>query len=146
MEPAKEPTPRPSFLLGYVHGCLNPHLKDRECLCIRLGYDEIRSASELCMAAAQGNVGLIKRYILAGINVNAADYDKRTALHIAAADGCLEVVSHSPTSPHARLCMGHGMLALNVLSQPGRWCIGECPSLPQMEAQHEGRKMTFHLR
>lgn len=59
----------------------------------RLGYDEITSASELCNAAAQGNVGLIKRYIAAGINVNAADYDKRTALHIAAADGCLEAVS-----------------------------------------------------
>ena len=35
---------------------------------------------------------LIRHYIKAGINVNAADYDKRTALHIAAADGCLEAV------------------------------------------------------
>lgn len=36
---------------------------------------------------------LIRHYMKGGINVNAADYDKRTALHIAAADGCLEVVS-----------------------------------------------------
>lgn len=58
----------------------------------RLGFDEIKSASELCTAAAQGKVDLIRHYIKAGINVNAADYDKRTALHIAAADGCLEAV------------------------------------------------------
>ena len=59
----------------------------------RLGFDEIKSASELCTAAAQGKVDLIRHYIKGGINVNAADYDKRTALHIAAADGCLEAVS-----------------------------------------------------
>lgn len=61
----------------------------------RLGFDEIRSASELCTAAAQGNSDLIRRYIKAGINVNAADYDKRTALHIAAAEGNLDVVRSS---------------------------------------------------
>jgi glutaminase len=65
----------------------------------RLGFDEIRSASEMCTAAAQGNVDLIRRYIKAGINVNAADYDKRTALHIAAAEGNLEVVRAPPTLP-----------------------------------------------
>ena len=59
----------------------------------RLGFDEIRSASELCTAAAQGKVDLIRHYIKGGINVDAADYDKRTALHIAAADGCLDAVS-----------------------------------------------------
>ena len=65
----------------------------------RLGFDEIKSASELCTAAAQGKVDLIKHYIKAGINVNAADYDKRTALHIAAADGCLEAVRRTATFP-----------------------------------------------
>ena len=65
----------------------------------RLGFDEIKSASELCTAAAQGKVDLIKHYIKAGINVNAADYDKRTALHIAAADGCLEAVRRIATFP-----------------------------------------------
>ena len=61
----------------------------------RLGFDEIRSAAELCTAAAKGNVTLIKGYIKAGMNVNAADYDKRTALHIASAEGNLEVVRSS---------------------------------------------------
>ena len=64
----------------------------------RLGFDEIKSASELCTAAAQGKVDLIRHYIKAGINVNAADYDKRTALHIAAADGCLEAVRRMASS------------------------------------------------
>ena len=41
---------------------------------------------------------LIRHYIKGGINVDAADYDKRTALHIAAADGCLEVVRPPPLS------------------------------------------------
>ena len=66
-------------------------------MCCRLGFDEIKSASELCTAAAQGKVDLIRHYIKAGINVNAADYDKRTALHIAAADGCLEAVRRMAT-------------------------------------------------
>ena len=65
----------------------------------RLGFDEIRSAAELCTAAAKGNCGLIRGYIRAGINVDAADYDKRTALHIAAADGNLEVVRRSARPP-----------------------------------------------
>ena len=42
---------------------------------------------------------LIRHYIKAGINVNAADYDKRTALHVAAADGCLEAVRRLATFP-----------------------------------------------
>ena len=68
-------------------------------MCCRLGFDEIKSASELCTAAAQGKVDLIRHYIKAGINVNAADYDKRTALHIAAADGCLEAVRRMAIFP-----------------------------------------------
>ena len=69
-------------------------------LACRLGFDEIKSASELCTAAAQGKVDLIRHYIKGGINVDAADYDKRTALHIAAADGCLDAVSPPPLSSH----------------------------------------------
>ena len=76
-----------SCMASWVHteGLYAPHL-------CRLGFDEIKSASELCTAVAQGKVDLIRHYIKAGININAADYDKRTALHIAAADGCLEAV------------------------------------------------------
>ena len=76
----------------YVKCAVGPNLFRTSWTC-RLGFDEIKSASELCTAAAQGKVDLITHYIKGGINVDAADYDKRTALHIAAADGCLEAVS-----------------------------------------------------
>jgi hypothetical protein len=52
-------------------------------LCIQ----ESQAASILCQAVFDGNIMLLKRLVKAGINVNAADYDKRTASHIAAAEG-----------------------------------------------------------
>jgi hypothetical protein len=45
------------------------------------------AASVLCQAVFDGDVVLLKRLLKAGIQVNAADYDKRTAAHIAAAEG-----------------------------------------------------------
>jgi glutaminase len=49
-------------------------------------------ASLLCEAAAEGKLGLLRRYIAAGADVNAADYDRRTPMHIAAAEGKLSLV------------------------------------------------------
>eukprot|EP00985_Skeletonema_marinoi_P028341 scaffold24588_cov88-Skeletonema_marinoi.AAC.1 len=46
-----------------------------------------QAAALLCCAVYDGDILLIKRLLKAGINVNAADYDKRTASHIAAAEG-----------------------------------------------------------
>ena len=84
----------------------------------RLGFDEIRSAAELCTAAAKGNVALIRGYIRAGINVDAADYDKRTALHIAAAEGALDVVrSIAQSKFYARSTVMHHMAAAGVREQ-----------------------------
>ena len=40
-----------------------------------------------CELARQGDVDRIKLLLLAGCNVNAADYDKRTCLHLAASEG-----------------------------------------------------------
>jgi ankyrin repeat protein len=45
------------------------------------------AASTLCQAVFDGDILLLKRLLQAGIQVNAADYDKRTAAHIAAAEG-----------------------------------------------------------
>ena len=42
---------------------------------------------ELCFAASQGDLGKVKRMKLAGVDLNQADYDSRTALHLAAAEG-----------------------------------------------------------
>jgi ankyrin repeat protein len=40
-------------------------------------------------------VPLLRRYIKAGITVNAANFDQRTALHVAAAEGNLAAVRRS---------------------------------------------------
>jgi ankyrin repeat protein/CRP-like cAMP-binding protein len=48
---------------------------------------ESQAASVLCQAVFDCDIMLLKRLVKAGINVNAADYDKRTASHIAAAEG-----------------------------------------------------------
>jgi glutaminase len=41
---------------------------------------------------ATGDLQDVKRMIMAGIDVNKADYDGRTALHLAASEGHLDIV------------------------------------------------------
>eukprot|EP00986_Skeletonema_menzelii_P015350 scaffold11569_cov157-Skeletonema_menzelii.AAC.3 len=52
-----------------------------------LGMPDSQAAAVLCQAVYDGDILYLKRLLRAGINVNAADYDKRTASHIAAAEG-----------------------------------------------------------
>lgn len=49
--------------------------------------DERLAASVICQAVSDGDSTLLRRLLQAGIPVNAADYDRRTASHIAAAEG-----------------------------------------------------------
>jgi ankyrin repeat protein len=44
-------------------------------------------ATVLCQTVMDGDILFLRRLLRANINVNAADYDKRTAAHIAAAEG-----------------------------------------------------------
>jgi potassium channel len=53
----------------------------------KLCMSEHNAASVLCQTVSDGDIVLLKRLLRAGINPNAADYDKRTAAHIAAAEG-----------------------------------------------------------
>jgi len=53
----------------------------------KLCMPESLAASVLCQAVFDGDIVLLKRLLQAGIQVDAADYDKRTAAHIAAAEG-----------------------------------------------------------
>lgn len=46
---------------------------------------------ELCFSAASGNVDNVRKILDSGTEVNSVDYDRRTALHIAASEGHLEV-------------------------------------------------------
>lgn len=52
----------------------------------------VTTAAYLCTAVFDGDLQLLRRLISAGANVNAFDYDRRTATHIAAADGNLSMV------------------------------------------------------
>lgn len=52
-----------------------------------------QSAALLCAAVSEGDLALLRRLLHARADPNVGDYDKRTALHIAAADCNLPVVS-----------------------------------------------------
>lgn len=52
---------------------------------------EVNSVVNLLFGAANGDVSAIRRFALTGMNMSAADYDGRTALHLAAAEGQLSV-------------------------------------------------------
>jgi len=50
------------------------------------------TANQLCEKAALGDLAGVRALVSAGANVNAVDYDFRSCLHIAAANGHLELV------------------------------------------------------
>lgn len=51
-----------------------------------------KAASDLCAAAANNDVSTVVAMIESGVNVDAADYDARSALHLAASEGHTEMV------------------------------------------------------
>uniref|UniRef100_A0A665VSB6 glutaminase n=1 Tax=Echeneis naucrates TaxID=173247 RepID=A0A665VSB6_ECHNA len=57
------------------------------CLCLS-GHQIIN----VLLAAFKGDVQSLRRYFLSGVDVNVVDYDGRTALHVAAAEGHTEVI------------------------------------------------------
>ena len=50
------------------------------------------SPTALCDAAASNDVDGLRKIVQAGGDVNKGDYDRRTAIHLAASEGKLEVV------------------------------------------------------
>jgi ankyrin repeat protein len=58
----------------------------------KLGFSGVKAATVLCTCVFDGNMPLLKRYLAAGVSINAGDYDLRTALHISAAEGNLTAV------------------------------------------------------
>uniref|UniRef100_A0A3B4VFG7 glutaminase n=2 Tax=Seriola dumerili TaxID=41447 RepID=A0A3B4VFG7_SERDU len=63
-----------------------------------LAYRQWKTESEgyqimnVLLAAFKGDVQSLRRYFLSGVDVNAVDYDGRSALHVAAAEGHTEVI------------------------------------------------------
>eukprot|EP00439_Symbiodinium_sp_Y106_P012988 s5629_g1.t3 len=57
------------------------------------GRTKLHMAGELCNAAIEGDIAELKSLLEAGYDVDAGDYDRRAAIHIAAAEGRDEVVA-----------------------------------------------------
>jgi len=59
------------------------------------GVAEVASSlcEQLCESAAEGDADTVKRLLAAGADANGGDYDKRTALHLAASEGHAGVVA-----------------------------------------------------
>ena len=49
-------------------------------------------SAALCSAAARGDSDMLRLLVSQGLNIDQGDYDKRTALHLAASEGLLQVV------------------------------------------------------
>jgi len=58
----------------------------------RLGFDESKASGELCELARTGDIEGIRLLVDCGIDAGAADYDQRTALHLAASMGNKHIV------------------------------------------------------
>ena len=48
---------------------------------------KLEDALAICWAAAQGDLQELQRLVACGVDLNAADYDGRTGLHLAASEG-----------------------------------------------------------
>lgn len=59
---------------------------------VRKTETKLNGVMSLCWAAAHGDINEIQRLIAGGTDLDEADYDGRTALHLAASEGHLEVV------------------------------------------------------
>ena len=49
---------------------------------------------DVCWAASEGDLTGIRRLVVEGVDLNDADYDGRTAIHLAASEGRVEVVAY----------------------------------------------------
>lgn len=92
----------------------------------RLDLPSTEAAAHVCTCVFDCNVPLLRRFIKAGIAVNAGNFDKRTALHVAAAEGNLAAVR----TCHL-LCSDRLSLLCNLLPE----CTHHI--MPPIDAMHE---------
>ena len=98
-------------------------INPRRRLAVRTADDPVR----LCAAAARGDLIELRRLVARGVDVNLADYDGRTALHLAASDGREDAV---------RFLLSHHAL----VAARDRW-----KSTPMDDAEREGHSRIVEL-
>lgn len=76
----------------------------------RLPGKEIDDTGRLCSCVFLGDLPLLRRLLRCGIRADSQDYDKRAALHIAAAEGNVQAV---------KLLIEEGNAAVNVVDRWG---------------------------
>mmetsp|Transcript_8783 Transcript_8783/g.23071 ORF Transcript_8783/g.23071 Transcript_8783/m.23071 type:complete len:1096 (-) Transcript_8783:171-3458(-) len=59
------------------------------------------ASAEICDAAAKGDLDRLRQMMEAGADMSAGDYDKRTAIHLAASEGLLSIVEFLVDEAHA---------------------------------------------
>jgi glutaminase len=62
---------------------------------------DVDEVAYLCAAASKGDLGELRRLVAAGVDPSSADYDGRTALHLAAGSGQEEAVRYLLTVTEA---------------------------------------------
>lgn len=85
-----------------------------------------QAATVLCTCVFEGNMPLLKRYLVAGVPIDEGDYDLRTALHIAAAEGNLTAV-RCPDPQH----QGKPLTDLHFDPSPLAWPATQQQRRPQ---------------
>ena len=58
------------------------------------GWIAVTSIGELCEAARNGHRKVVEALVVAGAPIDAADYDRRTCLHLAASEGNVAIVEY----------------------------------------------------
>ena len=61
---------------------------------MRPGQTDRNLLVDLCWAASEGDLTGVRRLVVQGVDLNGADYDGRTALHLAASEGQNEIVAY----------------------------------------------------
>ena len=57
-----------------------------------MGTETTTGVMAVCWAASQGDVHELQRLVASGVDLNDADYDGRTGIHLAASEGQLEAI------------------------------------------------------
>ena len=82
-----------------------------------LGMDGIAVAGLMCTAVFEGDLVKLRRLLRSGAPPNAADYDKRCALHIAGAEGSLAavklLVEEGGADPGFQVCIAFGAVSFS---------------------------------